>query len=78
MKRTILESSAATDSPGRRVMKIAKRDIRSFRGWFASVLFVLILVLIASATLAVMLGSVSIRPGTIWKIAFSHIPLIGE
>ncbi|MEJ8547460.1 FecCD family ABC transporter permease [Brevibacillus borstelensis] len=34
--------------------------------------------LIASTTLAVMLGSVSIQPGTIWKIAFSHLPLVGD
>jgi iron complex transport system permease protein len=31
-----------------------------------------------SLTISIMLGPVPIQPGTVWRIAFSHLPMIGE
>lgn len=36
------------------------------------------LLLLTSVTLAVMIGPVSIRPGVVWRIALSHLPLFGS
>lgn len=38
----------------------------------------LLFALLLSITLAVTLGSVEIRPGTVWKIALTHVPFVGE
>lgn len=49
--------------------KISKHPL-----WFPGVLFLLLMALLVTVTLAVMLGPVSIAPATVWSIAFSHLP----
>ncbi|CAM4265252.1 iron ABC transporter permease [Paenibacillus alkaliterrae] len=49
--------------------------IRDHSLWFPLVLFLLASALIATITLAVMLGPVPIAPKTVWLIAFSHLPV---
>lgn len=44
------------------------------RFFFTGVLILLAALLLASVTIAVMLGPVAIDPATVWKIAFSHLP----
>lgn len=47
---------------------------RESKAWFQGVLLVLIFLLLASITIAVMLGPVPISPITVWKIAVSQLP----
>lgn len=42
---------------------------------FASILIFLFVLLVLSITFAIMIGPVFISPGTIWRVAFSHLPL---
>ncbi|USG68452.1 iron ABC transporter permease [Brevibacillus ruminantium] len=53
------------------------KDIRRSKAWFSSILLLLGIGLVASVTLAVTLGSVAIQPETVWRIALSHVPVIG-
>ncbi|UFJ43361.1 iron ABC transporter permease [Brevibacillus humidisoli] len=46
--------------------------------WFTAVLTGLTCLLLLSATLAVMLGPVSIQPAVVWNIALSHVPIFGD
>ncbi|WP_205516554.1 iron ABC transporter permease [Paenibacillus sp. SYP-B3998] len=48
--------------------------MRSHPLWFTTIVVFLTVILIASITLAVMLGPVRIDPETVWKIALSHLP----
>lgn len=43
---------------------------------FSLLLLCLMVMLVLSITLGVMLGPVPIHPETVWKIAFSHVPLV--
>lgn len=43
-----------------------------------AVLFVLVILLFISVTFGIMLGSVSVEPEVIWKIAFSNVPWLGD
>ncbi|MBU5673139.1 iron ABC transporter permease [Paenibacillus brevis] len=45
---------------------------------FTGIIIVLSALLLASVTIAVMLGPVAIAPATVWKIVFSHLPGFSE
>jgi hypothetical protein len=48
------------------------------RSLFQWMLVLLPFGLLVSVTLSVMIGPVAIQPGTVWKIAFSQLPLVGS
>ncbi|MBM4763596.1 iron ABC transporter permease [Bacillus sp. B15-48] len=55
-----------------------EKNIRKHARRFNLLLFSLIIGLFLSITLSIMLGPVPIHAVTVWKIALSHIPVLGE
>lgn len=78
MERTALKYPRTPERPDRESRLAARGEARQSAAWFSAVLLLLALSLVASMTIAVMLGSVAVQPGTVWKIAWSHLPVAGE
>lgn len=38
----------------------------------------LVLALLMAMTIAIIVGSVSITPSTVWRVIFSHMPFLGD
>lgn len=58
-----------------------KNDDKKIEGrlqpsWFRTLVVALVTGLFVSITLAIMIGPVSIPPGTVWKIALSNLPIV--
>ena len=71
------ELSVPRSKTGRKQLAV-KSDIRRYRAWFAVITVSLVIGLIVSMTVAITIGPVQIKPGTVWRIALSQIPFFSE